>query len=66
MVAFGMPTMTVSEFFDPANIVTNMAAFLSIPASKIRVANAQTAALGKRRKRQLEEDVTYVSINHHL
>ena len=50
-----MPAMTVDEFFGE-QIVNNLATFLGIPASKIKIANAVSEA-GKRKKRDVEEVV---------
>jgi len=54
VVAFNMPTMTADEFFSPELIVSNMAAFFNIPASKIKIVDAVRE---KRRKRQNEQTI---------
>ena len=49
IVSFGLPAMTVEDFYG-ANIVENLAAFLNIPLTKVRVVNVVSES-GKRRKR---------------
>lgn len=38
MVSLSMPPMTIDDFFGE-NIVNNLAAFLGVPANKIRIVN---------------------------
>uniref|UniRef100_A0A8C4XEU0 PKHD1 like 1 n=1 Tax=Erpetoichthys calabaricus TaxID=27687 RepID=A0A8C4XEU0_ERPCA len=47
-ISFNMPFMTVDEFFGP-NLIKNLAAFLKIPASKLRITKIVRAS--SRRKR---------------
>ena len=48
IVTFGVPTMTIDEFFGP-KIVANLAAFLDIPPERIKIANAVSASGRKKR-----------------
>uniref|UniRef100_A0A8C4T925 PKHD1 like 1 n=1 Tax=Erpetoichthys calabaricus TaxID=27687 RepID=A0A8C4T925_ERPCA len=48
-ISFNMPFMTVDEFFGP-NLIKNLAAFLKIPTSKIRITKIVRAS--SRRKRE--------------
>ncbi|KAG2464816.1 PKHL1 protein, partial [Polypterus senegalus] len=48
-ISFNMPFMTVDEFFGP-NLIKNLAAFLKIPATKIRITKIVRAS--SRRKRE--------------
>ncbi|XP_052245987.1 fibrocystin-L-like isoform X3 [Dreissena polymorpha] len=50
IVSFGLPAMTVEEFFG-ANIVENLAAMLNIPLEKVRVVSIVSSA-GSGRKRR--------------
>ncbi|KAK3107766.1 hypothetical protein FSP39_021797 [Pinctada imbricata] len=58
IVSHQFPPMTVDEFFGQ-NIVQNLAAFLNIPASKVRVTDVipENQAAGKRKKRATGSDV---------
>jgi len=57
IVSFSLPAMTESEFFG-TNIIENIAAFLNIPLSKVRIMSvvSETAA----RKRRSESGITAV------
>ncbi|XP_078395885.1 PKHD1 like 1, tandem duplicate 1 [Cetorhinus maximus] len=48
-ISFNLPAMTVDEFYGP-NLVENLALFLNVPPSKIRVTNI-VRETGRRRKR---------------
>ncbi|XP_078071648.1 PKHD1 like 1, tandem duplicate 1 [Mustelus asterias] len=48
-IAFNLPAMTVDEFYGP-NLVKNLALFLDVPPSKIRITNI-VRETGRRRKR---------------
>ncbi|XP_053388767.1 fibrocystin-L-like isoform X2 [Mercenaria mercenaria] len=50
IVSFGLPALSVSEFFGE-NIVENLAAFLDIPLTKVRIVNIVSASVNGRRKR---------------
>ena len=56
IVTFGVPTMSVDEFFGP-KIIANLAAFLDIPPDRIKVANAVSE--NARRKRDTVTEVGY-------
>ena len=58
IVTFGVPTMSVDEFFGP-KIIANLAAFLDIPPDRIKVANAVSE--NARRKRDTVTEVGYFS-----
>lgn len=51
VVSLSLPPMEVDDFFGK-NIVNNLAAFLGVPANKIRV--VEIVREGSRRKRQTE------------
>ncbi|KAL3885610.1 hypothetical protein ACJMK2_025660 [Sinanodonta woodiana] len=59
MVAFGLPMMIIDDFFG-RNLVQNLAAFLSIPYSKIRIVNIITeqSSAGRRKRAISEGDIT--------
>ena len=49
VVGFDLPAMTTEDFFG-ANMVSNLAAFLGIPASKIKVAKAVSEVRNRRKR----------------
>ncbi|XP_069478237.1 fibrocystin-L-like [Ambystoma mexicanum] len=49
VIAFNLPPMTVDEFFGP-NLVNNLAAFLKIPSSKIRITKIIRESRRRRRR----------------
>ena len=53
-----MPAMTIDDFFGE-QIINNLALFLDIPASKIKIANAVSETSKKRKKRHLDEEVDF-------
>ncbi|XP_069076730.1 fibrocystin-L-like isoform X2 [Pleurodeles waltl] len=57
MIGFNLPAMTVDQFYEGKNLVNNLAIFLKIPASKIRITKI-IAASSKRRKRATGLSVT--------
>ena len=57
--------MSIDEFFGE-NIVSNIASFLNIPTSKIRVAKIVSANQGGRKKRALNDDLGYVTVRNDL
>ncbi len=57
-VSFSMPALTEAEFFDDANIVNNLAQFLGIPKSRIKVVNIVNANTGSSRRRRANDEVT--------
>ncbi|XP_066271366.1 fibrocystin-L-like [Branchiostoma lanceolatum] len=48
-VTFGVPAVTIDNFFD-VNLRANLAAFLNIPASKIRVVNVVREDSGRKKR----------------
>ena len=58
IVSFGIPALTSKEFFSE-DIVENLAAFLDIPLTKVRIVNIVKEHGNKRRKRS-ENDATIV------
>jgi hypothetical protein len=63
LVSFSIPPMTVDEFFGD-NIIQNLAAFLNIPPSKVRIVNIvneQTAGK-RRRRRDAQNTVIYLEV----
>ena len=62
IVSFGLPAMTVEDFYG-ANIVENLAAFLNIPLTKVRVVNVISENGGSgRRKRNTDGTTVEVEI----
>ncbi|KAK3587658.1 hypothetical protein CHS0354_042441 [Potamilus streckersoni] len=63
MVAFGLPMMTVDDFFGK-NLVQNLAAFLSIPYSKIRIVNIinEQSSSGRRKRETSAGDKTTIEV----
>ena len=51
IVSFGLPAMTVEDFYG-ANIIENLAAFLNIPLTKVRVVNVVSENGGSRRRKR--------------
>ena len=51
LVSFGLPAMTVEDFYG-ANIVENLAAFLNIPLTKVRVVNVVSENGGSGRRKR--------------
>ena len=63
VLKFGMPAITVNEFFDKDKIVDNFAALLNIDASKIRQVNIVRATnSGRRRRDTSDDDIIYVTL----
>lgn len=52
IVSFGLPALTVTEFYGD-NIVENLAAFLNIPLTKVRIMNVVSAASSGRKRRSI-------------
>lgn len=50
MISLGLPSLTTEQFFGE-NIVENMASFLNIPLTKVRVVSVVSASNSRRRKR---------------
>lgn len=50
IVSFGLPALSVDEFFGE-NLVENLAAFLNIPLTKVRIMNVVSESSSGRRKR---------------
>ncbi|KAL3886657.1 hypothetical protein ACJMK2_026637 [Sinanodonta woodiana] len=63
MVAFGLPMMTVDDFFGE-NLVQNLAAFLNIPYSKIRIVNIvrEQSSSGRRKRDTSVGNTTTVEV----
>ena len=61
IVSFGLPALTVSDFFGD-NLVENLAAFLNIPLTKVRIMNVVSAAGSGRRKRSTDGITVNVEI----
>ncbi|KAK3587659.1 hypothetical protein CHS0354_042443 [Potamilus streckersoni] len=63
MVAFGLPMMTVDDFFGQ-NLVQNLAAFLSIPYSKIRIVNIinEQSSSGRHKRETFAGDKTTIEV----
>ena len=57
IVSFGLPAMTVVDFYG-ANIVENLAAFLNIPLTKVRVVNVVSELSGSRRRRRNSDGIS--------
>ena len=57
IVSFGLPAMTVEDFYG-ANIVENLAAFLNIPLTKVRVVNVISKSSRRRRRRRSDGGVS--------
>ena len=57
IVSFGLPAMTVEDFYG-ANIVENLAAFLNIPLTKVRVVNVVSESSGSRRRRRNSDGIS--------
>jgi hypothetical protein len=57
IVSFGIPALTVADFYGD-NLVENLAAFLNIPLTKVRIMNVVSAAGNGRRKRRSSNGIT--------
>jgi hypothetical protein len=60
-VSFGLPALTVAEFYGD-NIIENLAAFLNIPLTKVRIINVVSASGNGRRKRSTSGVTVVVEI----
>ena len=61
IISFDLPAMTTEDFYG-ANLIFNLATFLGIPASKIKVAKA-VSENRSRRKRDLVFRVKYYTLH---
>ncbi|KAL4228989.1 Fibrocystin-L [Mactra antiquata] len=57
IVSFGIPALSVEEFFGD-NLVENLAAFLNIPLSKVRIVNVVSASSNSRRRKRSGDGIT--------
>ena len=60
IVSFGLPAMTIEDFYG-ANIVENVAAFLNIPLTDVRVVNV-VSENSKRRRHKRNSEGTQVEV----
>lgn len=63
IVSFGLPAMTVDDFFGD-NLVENLAAFLNIPLTKVRIMNVVSESSSGRRKRSTDGITVEVEIGN--
>lgn len=57
-VRFGFPAITLEDFFQPDNLVKNLAAYLDVPESKIRTVQIVRA----NRRKRLADTLIYVNV----
>ena len=73
VIGFDLPAMTVDDFYG-ANLIFNLATFLGIPASKIKVAKAVSEVRNRRKRdavfrvstRPAVQQITCYNVCYHL
>ncbi|XP_052286416.1 fibrocystin-L-like [Dreissena polymorpha] len=57
IVSFSIPALTVEEFYFGANIIENIAAFLNIPLTKVRIVNVVSASSANGRRKRSSDGI---------
>ncbi|XP_022097673.1 fibrocystin-L-like isoform X1 [Acanthaster planci] len=60
MVTFGVPAVSVDNFYEDANLVRNLAALLNVDQSQIRVVDVVSESSGRRRRRAAEGEAEVI------